>query len=129
MTIADIDKLRIEIGGAALTDQLFTEDELSYFLDTHPSVLAAAAAACDVLATRFASDFDFKWKDQAFTRSQRSKMFAARATALRERADGGIGVTHTCRDDRGLRGAIPASSSAPGPGVTVYGDIFEPDQP
>ena len=38
---------------------LFTEAEVAYFLEQHPSsVLLAVAAACDALAARFAQDVD-----------------------------------------------------------------------
>jgi hypothetical protein len=97
---ADIDKLRLEIGDLASADQLYTDDQLTYFLDSYGSVLGAAAAACDALAARFARDFDFQWKDQKFSRSQMSRAFAQQAAAIRARSDATPSVLSVCRERR-----------------------------
>lgn len=96
----DIAALRLELGDIA-TDVL-TDDQLTYFLDNYPGVLTAAAAACDALATRFAFDFDFEWKDQSFDRSQVAKALERRAEALRARDDRetGFGVISAVRGCR-----------------------------
>lgn len=98
----DRDILRLEIGDTDPARPRFADDELQVFLDRHPgNVLAAAINCCHVLATRFAGDFDFKWKDQSFSRSQMSKAYAARAKELQERADraSGVGTIVVTRED------------------------------
>lgn len=95
----DVAALRLELGNLA-SDQL-DDDQLTYFLDTYGGVLPAAAAALDALATRFAFDFDFEWKDTSFSRSQVAKALERRAEAIRARVDrGGIGVISTVRGCR-----------------------------
>ena len=85
----DRDILRLEIGDTNPDRPLFADDELDVFLARYPGrVLVAAADACDSLAIRFARDFDFKWKDQSFSRSQMSARYAALAKDLRKRAAG-----------------------------------------
>lgn len=101
----DLDKIRLELGDTDPARQLLTDDELNYFLSEHDTVLLAAAAACDSLATRFARDYDVKWQGAGmsargeYSRSQMVAAFAERARALRERAGGGVGTIVTTRVD------------------------------
>ena len=79
-------KVRLEVGDTDTTDQLLTDEELQVLIDNRASVVTLAAAdACDVLATRFARDFDFSTDGQSFSRHARAKTFQERAQALRER--------------------------------------------
>lgn len=98
----DIDKLRVEIGDLNVdpdSDALYQDDQLQYFLDTYGAILPAAAAACDALARRFASAYDFSEDGQSFSRSQQSKQYAQLAAELRRRATAGIANIPTTRVD------------------------------
>jgi hypothetical protein len=87
MALTDIDKLRLEIGDQDPSARLFEDDEAEYFLDSNGgNVLLAAAAACLALAARRAPQYDFKWKDQSFSRSQAAKAYRELAGELRARA-------------------------------------------
>jgi hypothetical protein len=87
------DILRLKIGDRDATDPLFGNDELDVFLaESNGNVLYAAAEACESLARRFARDFDFKWKDQSFSRSQMAKAYRDQAKDLRAQAAAGGGA-------------------------------------
>jgi hypothetical protein len=78
------DRLRLQIGDTNVSQPLFSDDELDTFLAERDNVvLMAAADACAILATRFAGNYDFKWKDGTFNRSQMAEMYAERAKELR----------------------------------------------
>lgn len=87
------DRVRLEIGDTDTDAPLFTDDEIDTVLaERAEDVFLTAADLCDILATRFAADFDFKWKDGEFKKGSRSASYAARAVALRTRSAGG-GIT------------------------------------
>lgn len=93
-----IGQVRFEIGDTDPSTMMFSNEEITYKLGEHSDVVfLAAAALCDVLSTRYAGEYDFKTDDQSFSRSQRSAMYADRATELRGRAPGGsmgtVGMT------------------------------------
>ena len=101
-----LDELRLHIGDTDPDRLLFIDDEANYLLNQRAgNVLLAAADACDMLATRFARDYDFEWQGAGesargkFSRSQMAAMYASRATALRNRANGGVAVIETTRVD------------------------------
>lgn len=95
-----LDQVRLHLGDTDETRPLFNDDELEFLLSERgDNVLLTAADACDILATRFARDYDFRWKDSAFNRSQMAQMYAARAKALRARVNGGLAVVQTTRVD------------------------------
>src|SRR3990167_8626661 len=82
-------KVRMEIGDTDSTTALFTDEALQVFSDSRgTSYLAAAADACDALATRFARDYDFQTDAQSFKRSQQSTAYREMAASLRARASG-----------------------------------------
>lgn len=84
-----ISKVRFEIGDTDEAKALFNDDEVKVKLVDHgDSVPLAAAALCEILARRYARDFDFSTDGQSFSRSQMSKQFAQLARDLRERATG-----------------------------------------
>jgi hypothetical protein len=97
------DEVRLEISDTDVSTPLFSDAELDLLLERNSdSVLLAAAHACDILATRYASQVDFDALDQkSFKLSQRSKAYAAQARALRERAskEGGLVVQSVSRRD------------------------------
>lgn len=84
------DRVRLEIGDTDTTSPLFSDLEITTILSERADdILLTAADLCDMLATRFAADFDFKWKDGDFKKGSRSASYAARASALRARIAGG----------------------------------------
>lgn len=95
---SDLEKVRLEIGDTTSSAALFTDEEIQSKLATQTNVMLCAAELCDILATRFARDFDFTTDGQSFKRGSRSGMYAARAKTLRERA-GGVSVIVTTRAD------------------------------
>jgi hypothetical protein len=83
----DLDRFRLLIGDTNSELPLLNDVEAQFFIDGRPgSVLAAAADACDALATRFAADYDVVLDGQQMDRSQMSKQFGERARELRGRA-------------------------------------------
>lgn len=100
------DRLRLELGDTNVANPLFSDAELDQLLaEVDGAILLAAANACDILATRYAGDFDFGTReDKRFSRSQKSKMYAARADRLRQRfeitvAGSGVGTIDVERAD------------------------------
>ncbi len=89
-----ISKVRLEIGDTDETKALFEDEEVTTKLADHgENVPLAAAALCDILARRFARDFDFATDGQSFNRSQMSKQYAQLARDLRGRAQGATTVS------------------------------------
>jgi hypothetical protein len=91
-----VEQFRLEIGDEG-ENALFTIEQVEHLLDVRDgNVLAAAADACDILATRFAKEFDFaSAARQQFRRSQKAEAYERRAKAIRSRIGGlaTIGVT------------------------------------
>lgn len=97
MTTSALDEFRLRLGDVDSNRPLFNDTEAQFFIDEYPdNLLLAVADACDTLASRFASDYDFEWKgsteaDGKFSRSQASKQYAAMAIAFRTRAASATG--------------------------------------
>lgn len=105
------DRLRLQIGDTT-SPNLFSDDELDTLLsERNDEIVLAAADACDILATRFATNYDFKWKDGSFNRSQMAKMYADRAKELRERSSSGLSTLGATRVD-GYSEDLDATSGA-----------------
>lgn len=85
-----LDQVRLEIGDRDMSNPLFTDDEIQYYIDAHggTNVLLSAADCCDALATRFASNIDFNTDTLAVKKFQRAEWMAKRADTLRDRAVG-----------------------------------------
>lgn len=82
-------RVRLEIGDTTSATALFQDEEINVKLaERGDDVLLTAADLCDILARRFARDFDFATDGQSFSRSQKSKMYAEMAASLRSRASG-----------------------------------------
>jgi hypothetical protein len=96
-----VEAVRLEIGDEEGPAQLFSPEQIEHFLGIHGGeVLAASAHACDVLATRFAGEYDFSSAArQQFRRSQKSEAYERRAKAIRERIGGGLVTIPTTRID------------------------------
>lgn len=115
---SDLDLVRLEIGDTDVTpdsDALFSDEEIQVKIDYRTTVnsaggtvvdhLAAAADLCDILATRFARQFDFAEDGQRFNLSQRFAAYSARARDLRLRSGSGnssvplVSSVHTAQGD------------------------------
>lgn len=63
----DTDKVRLMIGDTDASDEMLHDLELQYFLTTYTDLRASAAAACRVIAARFARDVNYRfstlWQD------------------------------------------------------------------
>jgi hypothetical protein len=134
MTISTaLDEVRLEIGDRDMDSPLFTDDEITYFLDRRSgNVLEASADACDSLAVRFASGIDFTTDTLAIKKLDRSEVMAKRAVTLRERAAGGIAEVGQTRVDGYSQNLDNTSTelitSAPvDPDIPRYGPSWESD--
>lgn len=125
----DLDKIRFEIGDVNSGDPLFTDEEIVGKQAGESNHLIVAAQLCDILATKFARDYDFSTDGQSFSRSQRSSAYAARAMDLRARA-GGISSNATVKVD-GYSDDVPYDESdAPSPARgRVRAGYFDGDVP
>ncbi len=96
-----VEEVRLEIGDEDAAAYLFTNPQIEKKLADHAGVvLATAADLCDILATRFAREFDFNSAARMqFKKSQKSEAYERRAKALRERVGGGLTTIPTTRID------------------------------
>ena len=83
-----LDRLRLEIGDTDSTRALFSDAELNDIIAVETSVLPSAARACEILAVRFARDYDFTADGSTFRKGGISKMYSDMARSLRARARG-----------------------------------------
>ena len=92
-----VEEVRLEIGDEDADAQLFTDPQIEKKLgDRGGVVLLTAADLCDILATRFARQFDFSSAARMnFRRSQKAEAYERRAKALRERVGGLTTITTT----------------------------------
>lgn len=89
-------KVRLEIGDTTEATALFQDEEINVKLaERGDDVLLTAADLCDILARKFARDFDFTTDGQSFSRSQKSRMYAEMAVSLRSRASGVVSIATT----------------------------------
>lgn len=98
--------VRFEVGDTDETAVLFEDSEVMAVLTQNGAEpLAAAAALCEQLATRFARDYDVELDGQSMKRSQRALAYEKRAAALRARSPraGGLNVINVERVDRRCR--------------------------
>jgi hypothetical protein len=84
----DRDLLRLHIGDTDAANPLFYDDELDALLAHATSFLVAAADACEILAARFARDYDIAEDGQSWSRGQRSGHYRELAATFRARAAG-----------------------------------------
>ena len=82
---SDKDEVRFLIGDVDTDNALFTDEEIDWLISEEGSPLAAAARACEILATRFAREADTAVGDLRVDLSKLSEQYAARAKALRRR--------------------------------------------
>lgn len=86
------DALRVIIDDINQDTPLIQDEVLDYLLSQSRSLYAAAAAACDILATRFAGDVDTSIGKVSVSYARRSQAYSERAAALRRRASSVAGA-------------------------------------
>lgn len=133
MALSARDQVRLRIGDTDTTNPLFYDEELDQLLvDNDQVVLAAAADCCDILATRYAREYDFETDQQKFLRSQRSKAYKDMAKQLRDtlRVTTGVNPVVATRKD-GYSQDIPAdqASVASNAAGRVREGYYDPDLP
>lgn len=94
MTITtDVARVRVRVGDTDTTDELLTDDEIEYFLETRTTtttagstvdIYSAAADAAGAIAAKFARGYSFSTDGQSFNRSERVAHYTALAEHLRE---------------------------------------------
>lgn len=95
-----IGRVRLELDDTNEDAPLFSDEEIQAKLtENGDNVLKAAADLCDILARRYARDYDFKTDDQEFKRGARAKVWADLAEQLRNRAGGGLSVMAVTKVD------------------------------
>jgi hypothetical protein len=99
-------KTRFELGDTISAQALLTDEEIGVKLaERADDILTTAADLCDILATRFAREYDFEFAGAGrgtrakYNRSQMSKAYADRAKALRARISSGLATVETARVD------------------------------
>jgi len=95
---ATLDRVRFEIGDTESNRLLFQDEELNDIIAQETDVLPSAARACEILATRFARDFDFTADGSSFKKGQVTKMYTEMARRLRVRATGSTTVQSRPKD-------------------------------
>jgi hypothetical protein len=104
-----VGRFRLELGDLDSSVYLFTDEQAQYFIDKHPTnLLLAVADACDALAARFASEFDFQANgERNFKLSQKAEHYLELGNRLRDRAmcegDGSGTATLAATDGQILR--------------------------
>jgi len=94
-----IDAIRLEIGDTVEEEQLLSDEEINYlYQESGKRVFAAAARACDILASKFAREADVsvggmrvQWRDQA-------EAYAALAQKIRQKIRGRIPTDATTKE-------------------------------
>ena len=89
---SDRDRVRLEIGDVTESTALFDNDELDDIILREGSAIKAAARACEILAVRFAREFDFTADGSGFKTSQKSEAYAKMGVRLRNRAKSDVTV-------------------------------------
>lgn len=78
------DAVRWLVGDTDTTDQLVSDEEITYALAQHGSTDVAAAIVCEAIAARFARQADKTVGDLRITLSQKAAAYQARAAELRK---------------------------------------------
>lgn len=78
----DIDKVRFYVGDTDTTDQLLTDEEITFALAEGGSIRAAAAICADRKAAQYARLADLKEGQLSITYSQRFKQMQALSEAI-----------------------------------------------
>jgi len=78
----DRDKVRLLIGDTDQTDQLLSDEEITYLLDEWGTVYLAAARAAKVIAAKFSRQADKSVGDLRISLSQKAQMYMSLANDL-----------------------------------------------
>jgi hypothetical protein len=95
---ANLDRVRLEIGDTDEDRSLFTDEEINDLIVQEGAVYSSAARACEILAVRFARDFNFTADGASFQKASVAQMYATLAKRLRARGRGTT-VVQTRRKD------------------------------
>lgn len=79
------DQVRFLVGDTDETDQLLQDEEIEWLISDRGSALAAAVAAAEAIAAKFARQVDKAVGDLRLSLSQKAQGYAARAAELRLR--------------------------------------------
>lgn len=108
-----IGQVRFEIGDTDPSRAKFTDAEISYAA-TGRSVIGAAAALCEVLATKYAEAADFDVDGAKVNLSALSRAYAERARRLWQRDGNTLGAIHATRVDGYTSGITSADNENSG---------------
>ena len=118
----DRGKVRLLVGDVESTTAVLSDAEVDYFLAEEGGPDAAAVAACEAIARRYAHQADFTQDDTSVKAGERAKTWASLADSLRARISGNaIRTMRTQRSDgysdsipnRGLSGTLESSGRDP----------------
>lgn len=82
------DRVRLNIGDTDENQALFNDAELDDIIVQETSENASTARCAEILALRFARQYDFSADGSSFDRSQMSEMYRALGKEFRAKADG-----------------------------------------
>ena len=103
----DRGKVRLLIGDTEAATAVLDDASVDYFLDEEDGVDAAAVAACEAIARRYAHQADFTQDDTSIKAGERAKTWQSMAESLRARVSGNaIRTMRTQRTD-GYSDSIP----------------------
>lgn len=80
------DEVRFHCGDTDSSRPLLQDEEIEYVLTKEPDIIAAAAVACDSIASKLSQRTDASVDGVSSSRSQAAQAFSARAAELRKRA-------------------------------------------
>lgn len=95
----DLGRTRFLIPDKDSTSYDLEDDEITYFLASYGTVTAAAVAACQWLARKYAKQATFTADGLSYQAGQRAQEFAARAKELQTATQGGIGSVPLTKED------------------------------
>jgi hypothetical protein len=95
----DLGKVRFLVPDNDSTSFDLQDDEVQYFLTTYGTVKAAAVAACQWLARKYAKQATFSADGLSYQAGQRAQAYADRAKELSTATQGGIVSTSLTKED------------------------------
>lgn len=112
----DLAKVRLLVGLTDTSDQLMTDEEIQFYIDTEANIYSAAAKCANALASQFARQVDKEMGDLKLLASQKSRMFLKLSDVLTARGamsgvptSGGISIAE--------RDALSSGADKIGPAV------------
>jgi hypothetical protein len=86
----DRDEVRFLIGDTDSTDELLSDAEINYTIDTYGNNALAAAVCCEAIAAEFARQVDVRNGPAMEWASQRYKQYMDKSKELRKRAQANV---------------------------------------